>query len=228
MKKKFLSLMMAAAVVATTSVSAFAADNNVHVTMPKDANVTDKDDQEPTHDIDITGNIQNDKGEMPPTTFKVTVPTAANFTVTNQGQFVGPDLTIKNEGTQGIDVWAYDFSKTGNGDIRVVGEDIVTDDNGRNVKRSTVSLRLLVNGKAQAYLGADLESGKRGVYRDQDLGTLEAEGIKLLSLDAGADKAKEKKIKIEGTAGKEPNLEKPVADTFKLVLKIKKTPVASE
>ena len=237
MKKKFLSLMMAAAVVATTSVSAFAqeggaqdttpAENNVHVTMPDEANVTDTDDQAPTQDVKITGHVQNDKGEMPTTTFKVTVPTAANFTVTNKGNLVGPELTIKNEGTQGVDVYAYNFLNTGKGGIRVVGEDTVTAGDGANVERSTVSLKLLVNEEPKAYLGAELESCKQGVYNDKTLasGSLQADGIKLLSLEAGADKAKEKTIKIAGTAGKKTTLAKPVSDTFKLVLKIKKTPV---
>lgn len=228
MKKKFLSLMMAAAVVATTSVSAFAAENNnVHVSMPKEANVTDTDDQEPTKDVTVTGHVQGDNGEMPTTTFKVTVPTAANFTVTNKGNLVGPELTIKNEGTQGVDVYAYNFLNTGKGGIRVVGENTVTNDGGVAVDRSIVSLKLLVNEVPMAYLGADVQSGKQGVYNDKDLGpdSIEADGIKLLSLEAGADKAQEKTIKIAGTAGKKPNLAKPVSDTFKLVLKIKKTPV---
>ncbi len=234
MKKKFLSLMMAAAVVATTSVSAFAldsnaqvttpAENNVHVTTPNEANITSKDDQAPTQDVKITGHVQNDKGEMPTTTFKVTVPTAANFTVTNKGELVGPDLTIKNEGTQGVDVYAYSFSNTGNGGIRVTGEDVVTN-TGEPAERSTVSLRLLVNGDPKAYLGADSQSGKKGVYNEENLNTkAPAGGIKLLSLEAGADEAKEEKITIAGTAGKK-ELAKPVSDTFKLVLKIKKTPV---
>lgn len=225
MKKKFLSLMMAAAVVATTSVSAFAAENT-HVTMPNEANVTDTDDQEPTQDVKVTGHVQGNDGEMPTTTFKVTVPTAANFTVTNQGNLIGPNLTIKNEGTQGVDVYAYNFLNTGKGGIKVVGEDVVTSTDNP-VERSTVSLKLLVNEEPKAYLGADLESGKQGVYDDKNLGSgsIQANGIKLLSLEAGADKAKEKTIKIAGTAGKKPNLAKPVSDTFKLVLKIKKTPV---
>lgn len=226
MKKKFLSLMMAAAVVATTSVSAFAADNNVHVTMPNKENVTAKDNEEPIQEVEITGHVQNNKGEMPAATFKVTVPTAANFTVTNQGQLVGPDLTIKNEGPQSVDVLAYNFSNTGSGAIKVAGEDVVTTGNGADVPRSTVSLRLSVDGVAKAYLGADSEHSKRGVYDNQNLENLQANGVKLLSLDPGADQPQEKRIKIEGTAGKNPTLANPVSDTFKLVLKIKKTPVS--
>lgn len=225
MKKKFLSLMMAAAVVATTSVSAFAAEN-VQVTTPKSANVTDLDSNSPTQKIDITGHVQNTKGEMPAARFNVTIPTAANFTVTNKGKLIGPDLTIKNEGTQGVDVYAYSFSNTGDGGITVTSEDNVTNDGGSNVPRTTVSLRLLVDEKPIAYLGADSQNSKEGVYNGADLVTKAPEGgIKLLSLEAGADEVQEKKITIAGTAGKKAELANPVSDTFKLVLKITKTPV---
>lgn len=225
MKKKFLSLMMAAAVVATTSVSAFAAEN-VQVTTPPSANITESDSNSPIHKMDIIGHVQNQQGEMPSASFKVTIPTAANFTVTNKGKLIGPDLTIKNEGTQGVDVYAYGFSNTGDGGITVTSENNVTDNGGSNVPRTTVSLRLLVNEKPIAYLGADSQNSKEGVYNGPDLGTKAPEdGIKLLSLEAGADQVQEKKITIAGTAGKKAELAKPVSDTFKLVLKITKTPV---
>lgn len=225
MKKKFLSLMMAAAVVATTSVSAFAAVND-SVTMPNEANIKVTDDQSPIQNVEVTGHVQGDNGEMPAATFKVTVPTAANFTVTSKGQLVGPDLTIKNEGPQSVDVYAYNFLNTGNGGIKVVGEDAVTTGDVAQVPRSTVSLKLLVDGEPQAYLGADLENNKQGVFDNKNLQNLQPNGTKLFSLDAGADQAKEKKITIAGTAGKKTTLDHPVSDTFRLVLKIKKTPVS--
>ena len=225
MKKKFLSLMMAAAVVATTSVSAFAAEsNNVHVTMPNEANIISKDNEEPTHEIDITGNIQDDTGKMPTASFKVTVPTAANFTVNNQGVLVGPGLTVKNEGAQGIDVYAYKFSKTGNGSIEVVREDQITG-NREGTPRSTVSLKLIGDGDNKAFLAAS--GDKSGVYTNADLDESHKapeDGVQLLSLDAGLNnKAITKKIQIEGEAGKQSIGNTPKSDTFKLVLKIKKS-----
>ena len=221
MKKKFLSLMMAAAVVATTSVSAFAADNNVHVTMPKDANVTDTDDQQPTQDVELTGHVQSDDGEMPTTTFKVTVPTAANFTVTNQGNLVGPELTIKNEGTQAIEVYATNFSKTTNGELKVIKENEL-----EGKPRSTVALKLTVDSEVKAYLRADGE--ENGVFTNPELsdkvsGNISGDKGKLLTLQAGANEAKIKKIKLEGAAGNSADpVDTAMSDTFKLVLKIKK------
>ena len=70
MKKKFLSLMMAAAMVATTSISAFAADNvDNSVITPNAANVITQDDQDGSAQVQIKGNIQDDKGNNAAATF---------------------------------------------------------------------------------------------------------------------------------------------------------------
>lgn len=228
MKKKFLSLMMAAAVVATTSVSAFAAENNNHVTMPNEANIKDTDDQKPTQDVYITGHVQDEDGEMPTTSFKVTVPTAANFTVTSEGTVVGPELEVKNEGTQAIDVYATNFSKTTNGVLKVIKESEL-----EGKPRSTVALKLTVNSVPKAYLGAG--GDQNGVFVDPNLSEEVSADIsndkgKLLSLQAGAgaNGAKTRTIKLEGKAGKNGDaVDKAVSDTFKLVLKIKKASASS-
>lgn len=220
MKKKFLSLMMAAAVVATTSVSAFAAENNNHVTMPNEANIKDTDSNSPTHDVNITGHVQNNNGEMPATSFKVTVPTAANFTVTKDGGVVGPELEVKNEGPQEIEVYATDFSKETNGKLKVVGTDGLS-----GQPRSTVSLKLTVDGVEKVYLAAG--GDKKGVFTTGELTTEATDATaKLLDLQAGVNGAKTRKIKLEGTAG-DGTVNEPVSDTFKLVLKIKKAKVIS-
>lgn len=229
MKKKFLSLMMAAAVVATTSVSAFAAEN-VQVTTPEKANVTVKDNQTHSQKVEITGHVQNDKGEMPTASFKVTVPTAANFTVDNKGNLIGPDLTITNEGTQGVDIFAYNFSKKTGGAMQVVAESAVTTEGGRNIPRSTVSLRLEVDGDPIAYLAANDQ--KKGVYSNEtfaDAEDTESDGVKLLRLGAGSEQIQTNKITLAGKAGKqETGLKEAVSDTFELILKIKKASNAPE
>lgn len=238
MKKKFLSLMMAAAVVATTSVSAFAAteEGNKNVTMPKSANVTGKDNQTHSQEVEIIGHVQNDSGEMPTASFKVTVPTAANFTVDNKGTLIGPELTITNEGTQGVDIFAYNFSKKTGGAMEVVAESEVIDGGGTNVPRTKVSLQLEVGGDAKAYLAAGGE--KTGVYSDKTLGqaanspdqtATAPDGVKLLHLEAGSEEIQTNKIKLAGKAGKQKSgLKEGVSDTFELILKIKKASNASE
>lgn len=224
MKKKFLSLMMAAAVVATTSVSAFAAteDSNKNVTMPNSANVTGKDNQTQSQPVEIIGHVQNDNGDMPTASFKVTVPTAANFTVDNTGTLIGPDLPITNEGTQGVDIFAYKFSKKTGNAMQVVAESEVTAGGGTNVPRTKVSLQLEVDGDPIAYLTTNDQ--KKGVYSNKELdaeGT--AEGVKLLHLEAGSEQIQTNKITLAGKAGKQNGqLSQAVSDTFELILKIKK------
>lgn len=220
MKKKFLSLMMAAAVVATTSVSAFAAGNEV--TMPDKANVTTSDGSEGTAQVEIHGNIQDEKGNDAPSTFKVSVPTAANFTVNKKGNLVGPTLTIKNQGKQEIQVYAKGF-KAGNGDIQVISAETIKNDasTDRTLKRSSVSLKLTGNEPTSAYLGA-AENIEAGVYGQETLTSMPQEGVLLATLNGGTESSPTKEdIVMEGTAGVTP-VKDAVSDTFTLTLKIKK------
>ena len=221
MKKKFLSLMMAAAVVATTSVSAFAAEE-VDNSVTGETTINNVLDSSPrSHEVTITGKVQSKTGEMPATNFKVTVPTAANFTVTSGGRVVGPDLKVKNEGSQTIEVHATDFYKETDGKLKVVGSAT----NLANEPRTTMSLRLTVNGEDKVYLGADGQ--KSGVFPTDALGdkVTDDQG-KLLTLAPGVDREQTETIQIKGSAGTgTQQLDEAATDTFKLVLKIKKASV---
>ena len=231
MKKKFLSLMMAAAVVATTSVSAFAADNvDASVETPKEANVTDEDNQERTTEVTITGKIADDNGKMPAASFKVTVPTAANFTVT-QKSFYGPRLEIKNQGPQAIEVYAQKFTRAAGGSeaIQTVEEDSVKGDAGTSVPRTSVSLKLEgqrfkdQTENSVAYLS--VTNGGNGVYRDKTLQegvAAGANGVKLLDLGAGNVTEQTGTITLEGVAGKGQVTGGAKSDKFQLTLRIKK------
>lgn len=215
MKKKFLSLMMAAAVVATSSVSAFAEDNDTTVVTPTESNINSLDSSEHLHEVTITGKVQDENGKMPATTFKVTVPTAANFTVNSAGTVVGPTLTVKNEGTQAIKVFAQDFTNTGKNAIKVLADNAVTE----TLDRSNVSLNLVGENGKVVYLAA----GNRisGVSEDPNLGEM-ADEVELLDLRAAENGvAVKKSFTLKGKAGK-ARVENPISDTFKLTLKIKK------
>lgn len=210
MKKKFLSLMMAAAVVATTSVSAFA------------ANVTGSDANEAQTKVTITGNVQDNEGNDAPGTFKVTVPTTASFTVTKAGTFLGTELEVANEGTQGIQVYAYKFVDKNVGEkIEVTTESEVTTD-PTHVKSSKVAMKL-TNGNKVAYLKSD---SVRGIYTNDGLTTPPTDdlGVELLTLSSGSEGNPTKgTISLEGEAGKQVDGE-AVSDEFILTLKIKKAP----
>lgn len=226
MKKKFLSLMMAAAVVATTSVSAFAAGNEV--TMPDKENVTTRDDQDAQQNVTITGNVTDENGNMPSTSFKVTVPTAANFTVTENG-FVGPTLEVKNKGPQEIVVYAQSFKRIGGGTGKintVKAQEIKEDTTGDRFTRAHVALNLEGQSNQKAYLR--VSNGGTGVYKeDTSEDSAGNEGVKLLSLRAGDVEEQKGSITLNGSAGtKEVNT--AITDKFQLTLKIKKVTKGTE
>ena len=229
MKKKFLSLMMAAAVVATTSVSAFAAvaedvDNSV-TSETTINNVLDSEEVE--HNVNITGKVQNKDGVMPATTFKVTVPTAANFTVSSSGALVGPDLTVKNEGSQAIKVLAQDFKNVGSNKIKVVAAKTIADDisahqdnvDERKYDRTTISLKL--EGDSNNVVHLSSADGKSGISNEADSLNLSSNALDLVTLQPGDKNATTKTIKLKGTAGSKP-VNTAVSDEFRLTLKIKK------
>ena len=222
MKKKFLSLMMAAAVVATTSVSAFA-DEREGATYPDSANVKTQDNQDGNADITITGNVTDNKGNMPTASFKVTVPTAASFTVNKEGGFIGANLEVKNEGAQEIEVYAQSFTRIdgGTGTINTVtAQQIKDDESTSRLTRAHVALKLEGPSNEKAYLKAS--SSGTGVYANEGLEESAGDnGVKLLSLGAGNTDPQTAKIKLNGSAGK-GEVENAITDKFQLTLKIKK------
>ena len=200
MKKKFLSLMMAAAVVATTSVSAFAASEKT---------VTNNGD---SVEVEINGIVNNSSNEPPAGTLSVTVPTALSFTVDNNGGFTGSDITVRNAGTQAIDVYAYQFTDV----TPTTG--ILIKDSSHLEKKSDVSLSL--NGNAgTAYFRS--EDGQNGIYNEGG-SRLDGEGAKIANIEG----RNEKTLHLKGSAGK-GELDTKYAstginETFTLRLKIKK------
>lgn len=190
-----------------------------------ESQITGLDNQEQTQDVKITGNVMDDKGNMPVANFKVTVPTSASFTVNKNGILVGPSLQIKNEGTQTVEVYAQSFSCVGSGDINIVGEDVINRANNSSdisdaLDRSTISLKLLGESQQVAYLGSN--NGKSGVYNSLNLQNEASSGIKLLTLNPGTESQPEiKMIRVEGMAGSK-EISKAVSDKYTLTLKIKK------
>ena len=216
MKKKFLSLMMAAAVVATTSVSAFA-DTTADTTV-----VDTLDSADGTANVTITGNVTDEQDNMPATAFRVTVPTTASFTVNKSKGFIGTGLEVKNEGTQKIEVYAQNFrrteSGTDTGTINIVKESELSEPTSKT--RADVALSLEGEGTTnKAYL--DVKGNGTGVYSDKGLEKQEAEGVKLLTLSAGNKNPQKGRILLKGLAGT-GKVEKAISNNFQLTLKIKK------
>ena len=205
MKKKFLSLMMAAAVVATTSVSAFAEDRNYDVT----------ENQEQEAQITIKGDIANSDDKILPSTISVTVPTAATFKVDKKGNLTAPDINITSNSTDKIEVIAYSFKDTTPDDgITVVSKASIGD--GTSAPRTNVSLTLGGNGEAVALRS---EPGERnGIYKLN--GTDPAKENTVLGTVTSTTPLQ---LHLTGTAGKQNDpLPTAVSDKFTLVLKLKK------
>lgn len=199
MKKKFLSLMMAAAMVATTSVSAFA-DETV---TQDDTNVN----------VTVTGSVNNNSNDAPAGTLSVTVPTALTFSVNSSGDLTGSEIVVTNRGTQKIDVFAYEFK-----DLTPTEGIVVKNSLDSGEKRSGVTLTLEGN-EATARLSSTPGPNK-GIYGDG----VNTDGLKIAAVETGSQNSQT--LTLRGTAGTEQltdsEAKKGISEKFTLRLKIKK------
>lgn len=178
--------------------------------------LTQSEDKEINHEVKITGDIANDEGEFKPGTIQVVVPTAANFTITKNGNFItSNNMTITNNGTSNIDVIVQKFIDTnGNSGIKVQGKNVI-DEN--NLSRSNISLNINGN-RGTAYLGSD--NSKSGVYSEPNLSNNTNDGILVSTIYGGSTG----KLTLNGEASKgSETIDNPIQDRFTLILKIKKS-----
>ena len=204
MKKKFLSLMMAVAVVATTSVSAFAAE------VKKDGDSVD---------VTITGSVNDENNIAPEGTISVTIPTALAFTVNNKGEVGGTSLNIENTGTEDVEIYAYQFiDENGEGGINVVRE--IQDSNKATTPTKNVVLNLTGN---EGSVGFVSNGNGNGIYNARN--TSEAvstnDGVKIASLGKLGEQNR-RTIELKGTAGKYKDGATALKEQFTVKLKVKK------
>lgn len=180
-------------------------------------NITGSDTTEQKHNISITGNVLNDKGEMPSGTFQVIVPTTASFTVNKKGQFLTIPFTIKNEGYQNIDIYAYKFidvDKTAGINVKAKSE--ITE----RASRSDITLNIQGNRNTAYFKTEDSNSTNSGIYEDSELITsANNDGIKISAISANSKDT----LTLHGEAGKNSNIDTAISNTFTLILKIKKS-----
>ena len=225
MKKKLLSLVLAGAMVASTSVSAFAADAEISKT-PFEANGGNSHSVTETGadaEINIEGKIANGENKLPSSTINVTVPTIAKFTVDKAGKLVGTNINITSQSSDEVEVLAYKFyDLTGESDINVVDANTLKIENGKSsdgdsdIDRKKVSLRL---------------QGNRGTV---SLKTSNNSGICKLGTSVEITDDNEKvvgtvvngrdlKLSLEGDAVTVGNpLTNSISDKFTLTLKLRK------
>lgn len=211
MKKKLLSLVLAGAMVASTSVSAFAAtESATHVQTSIQEGKTEKDVP-----VKIVGNILDDQGNAKPGTINVSVPTATSFSVNaTSGELLSPDMTITNHSQEKIKVIASKFEDSnGPDEINVITK---TDfgDKVTEQERGTIWLRLKGDSRSfgLATDGKIYDAKYASEPGEQDRVIDEVNGGESLTLT------------LEGEGGIDVTDTKPankaIKDDFRLVLKI--------
>ena len=163
--------------------------------------------------IPTKGKMKEDAGETPHGRFNVTVPTTASFTVKNNSEFIGTSIKITNNGEKPVDVSVANFIDV-DGDY---GIKLITDTNvDENKKRNEVNLFLENTAEnKKIYLG------NKKLYSELGEEHLisEEEKKKIAKVLAGSTST----INISGKAGTSSEaIEKPIGNTFTLILKIKK------
>lgn len=226
MKKKLLSLVLAGAMVASTSVSAFA---NTSDTAPnantgdtvsnkvyeaKEGTAYEFTDEQNT-DITIEGNIANNNNKVNPSTISVTVPTAAKFTVDSKGKLIGSNIYITSQSQTPVEVIAYDFKDpNGVANINAVSlNDLESENSGTSGNGDRSKVYLTLTGKDVA---VSLQSQNGVCELNGDAKT----GDKVLGR---VENGQSLKLRLEGqgvTSG--APLTNAVSDNFTLVLKLKK------
>lgn len=162
--------------------------------------------------IPTKGKMKEDAGETPHGRFNVTVPTTASFTVKNNSEFIGTSIKITNNGEKPVDVSVANFIDV-DGDY---GIKLITDTQvDATKKRNEVNLFLENTAEnKKIYLG------NKKLY--SELGTeaiTQEEKKKIAKVLAGNTST----INISGKAGTSSEaIEKPIGNTFTLILKIKK------
>lgn len=181
-------------------------------------NITGSDTTEQKHDISIIGNVLNDKGEMPSGTFQVVVPTTASFTVDKDGKFIGTTITIRNQGYQNIDVYAYKFIDVDKTEgINVKAESEITE----RASRSDITLNIQGNRNTAYFKTEDISSTNSGIYQNPELNDpASSDGIKILEIASNSNGI----LNLQGQAGKVPlKTDTAISNRFTLILKIKKS-----
>lgn len=216
MKKKLLSLVLAGAMVASTSVSAFAATEST--TTGETEISAGKNEQ--NVDVKVTGNILDNRGNAMPGTIKVTVPTATTFNVTKEGKLNSADMTIRNEGDEGIAVIVSGFKDASGSDkINVVKKSDFTTKQGE--ARKNIWLRLTSGTKVVSF-GSENNGEVYEVTNGND-GSTTASDIEMGQIASGGELT----LKLEGEGGTQGanDTTEAIQDDFKLILKVKRVRV---
>lgn len=211
MKKKLLSLVLAGAMVASTSVSAFAA--------------TDKEvivgNGEVDHKVTVTGNVTNGSDHVLPGTISVTIPTAVSFRVNKDGNVDSANINITSDSDESVEVIAYKFiDPSTDTHITVVPEDELSDKNNSetnryvslSIKGGTQDVALKSGGATTGILKGN--GSEYSLTEKPVIGTVTRSNSLSLRIEGKA---------AQGTSGSYQAPSDPIKDDFQLILKIQKS-----
>lgn len=206
MKKKLLSLVLAGAMVASTSVSAFATDTKDYEIEKDGTNA----------EVKIIGNIENSSGNILPGTVSVTVPTAAVFNVTSNGEVNSAAMNIVNNSEKSVSVSVSSFTDTtGTESIDLVKEDSI----GSGSSRKNIFLKLVGGNKEVFFTSEQRSDGGYGKIYDSATKAALDNATEIATIS----KKDTLKLRLQGQGSTEGSpLGTPIADNFNLILKIKK------
>lgn len=213
MKKKLLSLVLAGAMVASTSVSAFAdSDKSISV------GVGEKE-----HTVKVTGNVTDDANTVVPGTINVSIPTAVAFTVNSQGDVDSANINITSDSDEGIEVIAYKFiDPSENSKITVVSKSELESKKG-DISNTNRFVSLSITGGSKEVVLKSTGS-KTGIFKEN--GTEEYE-LNEKPVIGTVSRGNDLNLTIEGKAAKQESgyqaPASPIKDDFQLILKLKRT-----
>lgn len=219
MKKKLLSLVLAGAMVASTSVSAFAAtDTTKEVTVDRNNGTETR--------IDVTGNMESTTGETVQGTISVTVPTAVAFTIDKNGDITGGDIQIVNKGGEKdkVEVVVKEFKdpNPATGIVLVKEQDLDSKIDENNADKRHISLKLTGSGGSVGLVSSSNDSAT-GLVDEQGQKIQTGTNPSLGNAWNGNDLTLRLTGKAKKTTGEQytaPN--KAIQSNFNLVLKIQK------
>lgn len=209
MKKKLLSLVLAGAMVASTSVSAFAATPTATTTEKK--TILENEDEKDVN-VTVTGDILDNKGNAQPGTISVTVPTAVNFTVTKDGRLASGEMVITNHSSEKLKVSVKKFTDADAGNNINIVKKSTFNNGSSSIPREKIWLSLVGTDGSVGFESTD--SGKMynladdaAIESSKEIGKIDGSGELRLGLEGGGGTA----------AGSSTD---PIKDNFNLVLTI--------
>lgn len=213
MKKKLLSLVLAGAMVASTSVSAFAATTENKV-------INSYDEGKNSANVTIEGSVDSDSGQQAAGTISVSIPTALQFRVDTDGNVDGASIEVVNNGLDEVEVIAAEFiDNTPNGDITVNNpRDFARSARDSKSRKNVVLWIEGNNGGEPAYFNPNNGNGICDAAGD-----IKSNGIVVSTLSKKDGGRNTDTIRLNGYAGTSSDeIQNALTDKFTLRLKVKK------